>query len=83
MIKDVLLYFILFLNIKRMFSFARKICWWNRLQINVETIQQIMLIKYYNRIMNLNFEESVSELWNIYQRKKMKIEYIKREISLL
>ena len=38
--------------------------------MNIESIQQIKLIKYYNRIMNLNFEESI-------------IEYMKREILLL
>ena len=29
-----------------------------------------MLIKYYNRIMNLTFEESIIELWDIYHREE-------------
>ena len=38
--------------------------------MNVETIQQIMLIKYYNRIMNLNSEEFVTKSWDIYRKEK-------------
>ena len=29
-----------------------------------------MLIKYYNRIMNLTSEESVIELWDIYRKEE-------------
>ncbi len=29
-----------------------------------------MLIKYYNRTMNLNSDKTITELWNIYCRKK-------------
>ncbi len=35
-----------------------------------ESIEQIMLLKYYNCIMNLNSEKTIIEVWNIYCRKE-------------
>ncbi len=35
-----------------------------------ESIEQIMLLKYYNRIMNLNSEKTIIEAWNIYHKEK-------------
>ncbi len=29
-----------------------------------------MLMKYYNQTMNLNSDETITELWDIYHRKK-------------
>ena len=40
--------------------------------MNFETIQQIMLIKYYNCIMNLKSEKFRIESWDIYRREKYK-----------
>ncbi len=31
-----------------------------------ESVEQIMLLKYYNCIMNLNSEKIIIEAWNIY-----------------
>ena len=35
-----------------------------------ESVEQIMLLKYYNRIMNLNSEKIIIEAWNIYCREE-------------
>ncbi len=35
-----------------------------------ELIEQIMLLKYYNCIMNLNSEKTIIEVWNIYYKKE-------------
>ncbi len=35
-----------------------------------ESVEQIMLLKYYNRIMNLNSEKTIIEAWNIYRREE-------------
>ncbi len=35
-----------------------------------KSIEQIMLLKYYNCIMNLNSEKTIIEVWNIYCRKE-------------
>ncbi len=35
-----------------------------------ESVKQIMLLKYYNCIMNLNSEKTIIEAWDIYHREK-------------
>ncbi len=35
-----------------------------------ESIEQIMLLKYYNHIMNLNSEKTIIKAWDIYRREK-------------
>ncbi len=35
-----------------------------------ESVEQIMLLKYYNCIMNLNSEKTIIEAWNIYRREE-------------
>ncbi len=35
-----------------------------------ESVEQLMLLKYYNRIMNLNSEKIIIEAWNIYRREE-------------
>ncbi len=37
-----------------------------------ESVEQIMLLKYYNRIMNLNSEKTIIEAWDIYCREEDK-----------
>ncbi len=37
-----------------------------------ESVEQIMLLKYYNCIMNLNFEKTIIEAWNIYRKEEDK-----------
>ncbi len=68
--KDVLSCSIFLINIERTFSFAKRVCQWNRSQMSSKTMKQIMLMKYYNQTMNLNSDETITELWDIYHRKK-------------
>ncbi len=35
-----------------------------------ELVEQIMLLKYYNCIMNLNSEKTIIKAWNIYHREE-------------
>ncbi len=37
-----------------------------------ESVEQIMLLKYYNHIMNLNSEKTIIEAWNIYCKEEDK-----------
>ncbi len=70
MIKNVLSYSIFFINIEWTFSLARRVCWWNWSQMTSESVEQIMFLKYYNYIMNLNSEKTIIEAWNIYCREE-------------
>ncbi len=70
MTKDVLSCSIFSINIEQTFSLARRVCWWNQLQISLKMMKQIMLMKYYNQTMNLNSDKIITELWDIYCRKK-------------
>ena len=38
--------------------------------MTLESIEQIMFFKYYNRIINLNFKETIIEAQNIYRKEK-------------
>ena len=62
MIKNVLFCSIFFVEVKRCFNFARKVCKYNRDYLNFTTIEQNIIIKYYNRTLNLNFEKTLIEL---------------------
>ncbi len=66
MTKNVLSCSIFFINIEWTFDLARRICQWDWSQMTSESVEQIMLLKYYNRIMNLNSEKTIIEAWNIY-----------------
>ncbi len=70
MTKNVLSCSIFFVNIEWTFSLARRVCRWNQSQMTSESVEQIMLLKYYNRIMNLNSEKTIIEAWNIYRREE-------------
>ncbi len=70
MTKNILSCSIFSINIERTFSLARRVCRWNWLQISSKTMKQIMLIKYYNRTMNLNSDKTITEFWNIYCKEK-------------
>ena len=35
-----------------------------------ESVEQIILLKYYNYIMNLNFKKTIIEAWNIYHKEE-------------
>ncbi len=35
-----------------------------------ESVEQIMHLKYYNHIMNLNSEKTIIEAWNIYHKEE-------------
>ncbi len=72
MTKNVLSCSIFSVNIEWIFSLARRVCWWNWSQMTSESVEQIMLLKYYNRIMNLNSEKTIIEAWNIYCREEDK-----------
>ncbi len=70
MIKNVFSCLIFFINIEWTFSLARRVCQWNWSQMTSESVKQIMLLKYYNCIMNLNSEKTIIEAWNIYCREE-------------
>jgi len=70
MTKDVLSCSIFSINIERTFSLARRVCQWNQSQMSLKTMKQIMLMKYYNRTMNLNSDETITEFWDIYHKEK-------------
>ncbi len=70
MTKNILSCSIFSVNIEWTFSFARRVCQWNQSQMTSESVEQIMLLKYYNRIMNLNSEKTIIEAWNIYRREE-------------
>ena len=38
--------------------------------MNSESVEQIMLLKYYNHTMNLNSEKTIIEAWDIYWREE-------------
>ncbi len=70
MIKNVLSCSIFSIDIEWTFSLARRVCRWNWSQMTSESVEQIMLLKYYNCIMNLNSEKTIIEAWNIYRREE-------------
>ncbi len=70
MTKNVLSCSIFFIDIEWTFNLARRVCQWNRSQMTSESVEQIMLLKYYNCIMNLNSEKTIIEAWNIYCREE-------------
>ncbi len=70
MIKNVFSCSIFSVDIEWTFSLARRVCQWDWSQMTSESIEQIMLLKYYNRIMNLNSEKTIIEAWNIYHKEK-------------
>ncbi len=70
MTKNVLSCSIFSVDIEWTFSLARRVCQWDRSQMTSESVEQIMLLKYYNRIMNLNSEKTIIEAWNIYRREE-------------
>ena len=70
MTKNVLSCSIFSVDIEWTFSLARRVCWWDWSQMTSESVEQIMLLKYYNHIMNLNSEKTIIEAWNIYHRKE-------------
>jgi len=70
MTKNVLSCSIFSVDIEWTFSLARRVCWWNWSQMTSELVEQIMLLKYYNCIMNLNFKKTIIEAWDIYHREK-------------
>jgi len=70
MTKNVLSCSIFFIDIEWTFSFARRVCQWDWSQMTLESVEQIMLLKYYNHIMNLNSEKTIIEAWDIYRREE-------------
>ena len=70
MTKNILSCSIFFIDIEWTFSLARRVCRWDQSQMTSESVEQIMLLKYYNRIMNLNSEKTIIEAWDIYRKEK-------------
>ncbi len=70
MTKNVLSCSIFSIDIEWTFSLARRVCQWDWSQMTSESVEQIMLFKYYNCIMNLNSEKTIIEAWNIYRREE-------------
>ena len=44
-----------------------------------QTIKQIIIIKYYNRTIDLDLEKIIVELWNIYRKEKNNNQAINKE----
>ncbi len=70
MTKNVFSCSIFFVNIEWTFNLARRVCWWDWSQMTSESVEQIMHLKYYNHIMNLNSEKTIIEAWNIYHKEE-------------
>ncbi len=70
MTKNVLSCSIFSVDIEWTFSLARRVCQWDWSQITSESVEQIMLFKYYNHIMNLNSEKTIIKAWDIYRREE-------------
>ena len=70
MTKNVLSCSIFSVDIEWTFSLARRVCQWDWSQMTSESVEQIMLFKYYNHIMNLNSEKTIIEAWDIYRREE-------------
>ncbi len=70
MTKNVLSCSIFSVYIEWTFSLARRVCQWNQSQMTSESVEQIMLLKYYNCIMNLNSEKTIIEVWDIYRKEE-------------
>ncbi len=70
MTKNVLSCLIFFINIEWTFSLARRVCQWDWSQITSESVEQIMLLKYYNHIINLNSEKTIIKAWDIYYKEE-------------
>ncbi len=70
MTKNVLSCSIFSVDIEWTFSLARRVCRWDWSQTTSESVEQIMLFKYYNHIMNLNSEKTIIKAWNIYHREE-------------
>ena len=49
MTRNVLVCSIASVSIKRTFNMIRKVCRFNRAQINSETVEEFMIVKHYNR----------------------------------
>jgi len=70
MTKNVLSCSIFSIDIEWTFSLARRVCRWNQSQMTSESVEQIMLLKYYNCIMNLNSEKTIIKAWDIYRKEE-------------
>ncbi len=70
MTKNVLSCSIFSVDIEWTFSLARRVCRWNQSQMTSESVEQIMLLKYYNCIMNLNSEKTIIKAWDIYRKEE-------------
>ena len=82
MTKDVLSCLIFLIDIERTFNLAKRVCWWDQSQMSSKMMKQIMLMKYYNRTMNLNSDETITELWDIYHREKNDDQEINKSADL-
>ena len=70
MTKNILSCSIFSVDIEWTFSLVRRVCQWDWSQMTSESVEQIMLLKYYNCIMNLNSEKTIIEAWDIYHREE-------------
>ncbi len=70
MARDILSYSVSSVGIEWTFSLAQRVCWWDWSQMSSQTVEEIMMIKYYNHTVNLNSEKAVVEPWDIYHREE-------------
>ena len=71
MARDILSCPISSVGIERTFSLARRVCRWDRAQMTPEHVEQTMMIKYYNRTMDLDYKEALNEPWDLYNREEL------------
>ncbi len=70
MTKNVLSCSIFSVDIEWTFSLTRRVCRWNQSQMTSESVEQIMLLKYYNCIMNLNSKKTIIKAWDLYRKEE-------------
>ena len=70
MIKDVLVYSITLMNIKRTFNMIKKNYRSNRAQMNSEIVKEFIIVKHYNRKTDHTKNDIFVESWDIMSRAK-------------
>ena len=76
MTRDVLSCSVSSVDVERVFNLARRVCTFDRAQMNEHSVKQFIMIKYYNRIMNMTFDDALQKSWNIFRRKQNENEII-------
>ena len=70
MIRNVLVCSITSVSIKRTFSMIKKVCHFDRMQMNLKTVEEFMIIKHYNCKTDHTKNDIFVEFWNIMSKAK-------------